>query len=33
MRDALVLIDAVKTFEHEDGGALLTSFRDRIEGF
>jgi nicotinamidase-related amidase len=33
MRDALVLIDVVKTFEHEDGGALLASFRDRIEGF
>lgn len=33
MRDALVLIDVVKRFEHEDGEALLASFRERIAGF
>lgn len=29
MRDALLLIDVVNDFEHEDGDALLASFRRR----
>ena len=33
MRDALVLVDVVQTFEHEDGARLLESFRSRHEGF
>lgn len=33
MRDALVLVDVVQTFEHEDGDRLLESFRSRHEGF
>jgi nicotinamidase-related amidase len=33
VRDALVLVDVVQTFEHEDGDRLLESFRARHEGF
>jgi nicotinamidase-related amidase len=33
VRDALVLVDVVQTFEHEDGERLLESFRERHEGF
>lgn len=33
MRDALVLVDVVQTFEHEDGARLLESFRSRHAGF
>lgn len=32
MRDALLLVDVINTFEHEDGDALLASFRQRHEG-
>jgi nicotinamidase-related amidase len=31
--DALVLVDVVQTFEHEDGDKLLESFRSRHDGF
>jgi nicotinamidase-related amidase len=30
MRDALLLIDVVQGFDHEDGEALLRSFRERL---
>jgi len=30
MRDALLLVDVIQTFEHEDGDALLESFRARL---
>src|SRR5215471_2718337 len=30
MNDALLVIDAISDFEHEDGGALLASFRARL---
>ena len=33
MRDALLLVDVVNHFEHEDGERLLASFRARHEGF
>jgi nicotinamidase-related amidase len=33
VRDALLLIDVVNTFDHEDGDALLASFRERLPGF
>jgi hypothetical protein len=33
VRDALVLVDVVQTFEHEDGERLLESFGARHEGF
>ena len=33
MRDALLLVDVVNDFEHEDGEWLLMSFRDRHDGF
>ena len=33
MKDALVLVDVVQTFEHEDGVRLLESFRSRHQGF
>jgi nicotinamidase-related amidase len=33
VKDALLLIDVVNTFEHEDGDALLASFRERLPGF
>lgn len=33
MRDTLVLVDVVQTFEHEDGAQLLESFRSRHAGF
>ena len=33
MKDALLLVDVVNDFEHEDGEALLSSFRARHEGF
>ncbi|HEX6491214.1 MAG TPA: isochorismatase family cysteine hydrolase [Gaiellaceae bacterium] len=32
MRDALLLVDLINTFEHEDGDALLASFRERLPG-
>ena len=32
MRDALLLIDVINTFEHEDGERLLESFRARHRG-
>ena len=32
MRDALVLVDVVQRFDHEDGEALLASYRKRVEG-
>ncbi len=32
MRDALLLVDVINTFEHEDGGPLLASFRRRHTG-
>jgi len=33
VRDALLLVDAVNDFEHEDGERLLDSFRARHAGF
>jgi nicotinamidase-related amidase len=30
MRDVLVVVDVVNTFTHDDGGALLRSFRSRL---
>jgi nicotinamidase-related amidase len=33
VRDALLLVDVVNDFRHEDGEALLASFRERREGF
>jgi nicotinamidase-related amidase len=30
MRDALLLVDVIQTFEHDDGDALLESFRARL---
>src|SRR3954451_10875666 len=33
MRDALLVVDVINTFEHEDGDRLLASFRDRLPGF
>jgi nicotinamidase-related amidase len=33
VRDALLLVDVVQTFEHEDGEELLASFRERHAGF
>ena len=30
MRDALILVDVIQDFEHEDGEALLESFRRRL---
>lgn len=32
MRDVLVVIDVLNNFEHEDGGRLLASFRERLPG-
>ena len=32
MNDALLLVDLINTFEHEDGDALLASFRERKDG-
>lgn len=32
MRDALVLVDVLQRFEHEDGEALLASYRERVGG-
>jgi nicotinamidase-related amidase len=32
MRDVLVVIDVINTFAHDDGGALLGSFRSRLGG-
>jgi nicotinamidase-related amidase len=32
MTDALLLIDVINRFDHDDGGRLLTSLRDRIAG-
>jgi nicotinamidase-related amidase len=32
MKDALLLVDLINTFEHEDGDALLASFRERHRG-
>jgi nicotinamidase-related amidase len=33
VKDALVLVDVVNLFDHEDGDALLASFRERRAGF
>jgi nicotinamidase-related amidase len=33
VRDALLLVDVVQRFEHEDGAELLASFRERHGGF
>jgi nicotinamidase-related amidase len=33
VKDALVLIDVITDFDHEDGGELLASFRERLDGF
>ena len=33
MRDALLLVDVLNDFEHEDGEELLASFRERHAGF
>ena len=33
MKDALLLVDVITTFEHEDGDRLLASFRERLPGF
>ncbi|HKG43359.1 MAG TPA: isochorismatase family cysteine hydrolase [Gaiellaceae bacterium] len=33
MKDALLLVDVIQTFEHDDGDRLLASFRKRHEGF
>jgi|1186.fasta_scaffold47733_2 nicotinamidase-related amidase len=33
MRDALLVVDVINTFEHEDGDRLLASFRERLPGF
>jgi nicotinamidase-related amidase len=30
--DALVVVDVINDFEHDDGDALLASFRERLEG-
>ena len=32
MRDALVVIDLLQRFDHEDGDVLLTSLRERLPG-
>jgi hypothetical protein len=32
VRDALVVIDLLQRFDHEDGDALLASVRDRLPG-
>src|SRR5215204_1648536 len=32
MRDVLVVVDVINTFAHDDGGALLGSFRSRLGG-
>jgi nicotinamidase-related amidase len=32
MRDVLVAVDVINTFAHDDGGALLASFRSRLGG-
>jgi nicotinamidase-related amidase len=32
VRDALLLVDVVNSFEHEDGDRLLASFRERLPG-
>jgi nicotinamidase-related amidase len=33
VKDALLVVDAINTFEHEDGDRLLASFRQRLPGF
>jgi nicotinamidase-related amidase len=33
VRNALVVVDVVNLFDHEDGDALLASYRDRLAGF
>jgi nicotinamidase-related amidase len=33
MRDVLVVVDVINTFAHDDGPALLESFRSRLRGF
>jgi nicotinamidase-related amidase len=33
VKDAVVLIDVLNTFGHEDGDRLLASFRERLPGF
>lgn len=32
MRDVLVAVDVINTFAHDDGGALVASFRSRLAG-
>jgi hypothetical protein len=32
MRDVLVVVDVINNFAHDDGGALLESFRSRLDG-
>jgi nicotinamidase-related amidase len=32
LRDALLLVDVINDFRHEDGEKLLDSFRERLEG-
>jgi nicotinamidase-related amidase len=32
VQDALVLVDVINAFDHEDGGSLLASFRHRHDG-
>jgi nicotinamidase-related amidase len=33
VKDALLVVDVINTFEHEDGDRLLASFRERLPGF
>jgi len=33
MKDALLLVDVINDFRHEDGEKLLASFRERLDGF
>lgn len=33
MNDALLLVDVINTFDHDDGDRLLGSFRERLPGF
>jgi nicotinamidase-related amidase len=33
VNDALLVVDVINTFEHEDGDRLLASFRERLPGF
>ncbi len=33
MRDALLIVDVISSFDHADGDDLLRSFRERLDGF